>query len=262
MKNNRLLSLLFAVFFVLVSSIFLINKADAVSLQYQVLQPNGQTSHADQYMDKPANVVIQNGKYYVSMTSTVPAWIGSHPVTYTSINNGDGQIVNNAHGASFKFSTTDLSKLIPVTMHLDVKVANINMDAMVYLKFLNVPALNSANSGSNDSQAASNNGSDGGNDSSGDSSDQPAADDTQADDGNNDQSAQKVTIKKPVKLDQAKKNPDKSKKANKGDGASVIYPDKQKKQNEKKPHYVAIASGTVVLVAAIVAAVYYHKKMS
>lgn len=254
MKNKNLLSFLFAFSLIFISGLVWVDKADAVSLQYQVLQANGQTSHADQYMDKPANVVIQDGKYYVSMTSSVPSWIGSHPVTYTSINNGDGQIVNNAHGASFKFATSNLNQLIPVTMHLDVKVANVNMDALVYLKFLNVPALDSG--GSNNDSAAS--------------SDAKAADDS----GNADAAAadnsgdsgdsadeQKVKIEKPVKLNKDKSNPEKSDKGDDADSDSVIYPDKDKKEKKaKKTHYVALASGTVLIVAVVAGVVYYRKR--
>lgn len=271
MKREKLLSFFLAFIFAFVSGLVWINQAQAVSLQYQVLQPNGQTSHADQYMDKPANVVIKDGKYYVSMTSTIPTWIGSHPVTYTSINNGEGQIVNNAHGASFKFSTTDLNKEIPVTMHLDVKVANINMDAMVYLKFLNVPALSSSNSGNSNSsnnnngdQAAatggddsannSDNGSDSATDPDTDTSDQPKSDDKTDE--------QKVTVKKPVKLKNNKEPKKKSKSSNNGD--SVIYPEKDKKKKAAASHgpYIAIASGTVVIVAALAAGVYFWKRKS
>lgn len=254
MRNKRLISLGLMGLLVFISSLFMINKADAVSLQYQVVQPNGQISHADQYMDKPANVIIQNGKYYVSMTSSVPAWIGSHPVTYTSINNGDGQIVNNAHGASFKFSTTNLNKLIPVTMHLDVKVANVNMDTMVYLKFINVPALNSANGGS--SQAATGDGTNADGNAS-DSAD-ASGDANSADNGGNaDGQTGKVTIKKPVKLNK-KGEPKKS--SNSNDGDSVIYPDKDKKSKQDTTHYVAIASGTVVIVAVVAGVIYYRKR--
>lgn len=254
MRKNRLISIGLALSLFLVSILLWSNKADAVSLQYQVLQPNGETSHADQYMDKPANVIIQDGKYYVSMTSSVPAWIGSHPVTYTSINNGDGQIVNNAHGASFKFTTTDLNKLIPVTMHLDVKVANVNMDTIVYLKFLNVPALNSGNSGANQASA------DGGNGDAANSSDGQAANNDSANPGdqNADQSEKKVTIKKPVKLN-SKNSPKKDKSSD--DGDSVIYPDKDKKTKKDTNHPVLIASGVVLLAGVIGVVVYYRKSI-
>lgn len=256
MRNKKLLSVLFTFSLIFISGLIYSNKVDAVSLQYQVVQPNGQTSHADQYMDKPANVVIQDGKYYVSMTSSIPSWIGSHPVTYTSINNGDGQIVNNAHGASFKFSTTNLNQLIPVTMHLDVKVANVNMDALVYLKFLNVPALDSGssdtsnnNSGS-DTKAATDNG----------GNDTASADD--GGDTNAPADEQKVKVEKPVKLNKSEKTP---KKTTNNDGDkdsdSVIYPDKAKKAKKaQKTHYVALASGTVLVVAVVSGIVYYWKR--
>ncbi|AKP66302.1 NEAT domain-containing protein [Companilactobacillus ginsenosidimutans] len=251
MNKKGLLSALLAASLIFISSLVFVGRADAVSLQYQVLQPNGQTSHADQYMDKPANVIIQDGKYYVSMSSSVPAWIGSHPVTYTSINNGDGQIVNNAHGASFKFSTTNLSKLIPVTMHLDVKVANVNMDALVYLKFLNVPALDSGQ-GANQPNADANNVGNASADGNQPADNKDAGDATKAD-----ADEKKVTIKKPVKLNK-KDSPKKEKDSNAG--SSVIYPDKAKKKSNNKAHYIEIASGVVVLVVAIAAVVYYRSR--
>lgn len=255
MKNKKLLSFLFVISLAFITGLMLTDESEAVSLQYQVVQPNGQTSHADQYMDKPANVVIQDGKYYVSMTSSIPAWIGSHPVTYTSINNGDGQIVNNAHGASFKFATTNLNQLIPVTMHLDVKVANVNMDTMVYLKFLNVPALDSGNANGNSANSDAKSNNDSGN------ADQPADDKSQ--DAASSDDDQKVKVEKPVKLDKDKKTPNKNSKADKDDvdSDSVIYPDKDKQEKKaKKTHYVALASGTVVVVAVISGAVYFWKR--
>ncbi|MQS88227.1 NEAT domain-containing protein [Companilactobacillus mishanensis] len=257
MKKSGLLAVLFVLSLIFVSSQFLVNKVDAVSLQYQVLQPNGQTSHADQYMDKPANVIIKDGKYYVSMTSSVPSWIGSHPVTYTSINNGDGQIVNNAHGATFKFITTDLNKLIPVTMHLDVKVANVNMDALVYLKFLNVPALSSGDNGNN---SATNSGDNGG-DASANGGDTSA--DGKATDGDNSgekaADGEKVTIKKPVPLKDSKKS---GTPAKKDESASVIYPDgkNNSKAKKSKNHFIAITSASVVGVAAIAGVIFYFRK--
>ncbi|WP_164507241.1 NEAT domain-containing protein [Companilactobacillus furfuricola] len=258
MKNKKLLSFLLTFSLIFISGLIWSDKADAVSLQYQVVQPNGQTSHADQYMDKPANVVIQNGKYYVSMTSSVPSWIGSHPVTYTSINNGDGQIVNNAHGASFKFSTTNLNQLIPVTMHLDVKVANVNMDALVYLKFLNVPALDSGSSNNTnaDSNSDANAASDSGNN---DAAAADNSDDAAAPSDDN----KKVKVEKPVQLNKEDKTPKKdgNDQGNDPDSDSVIYPDKDKKDNKaKKTHYVALASGTVLVVAVVSGVVYYWKR--
>lgn len=255
MKKRGLLSLLFVAALLVISGFSFINKADAVSLQYQVLQPNGQVSHADQYMDKPANVIIKDGKYYVSMTSSIPSWIGSHPVTYTSINNGDGQIVNNAHGATFKFSTTNLNQKIPVTMHLDVKVAKVNMDAIVYLRFLNVPALDSAASGQDAQTNNDNTDADANNDAT--QADNDQGNDANKDDAN--QAGQKVTIKKPVKLNQ-RKTPAKSNNSS-DTGDSVIYPEKDKqKKNSHKGSYVAVGSGIVVLGAAIAAVIYYKKK--
>lgn len=120
-KRVLLVSLSFFFFFA-----FFIKKADAQAINYQTFKyGTHQTSMADGYYAKPAQIKAEGHRYLITMTIRTKKSLSPYPVTVLSVNNqAPFNIVKSRNGASYdyrySFYTSDPRKEISSKIKIDV----------------------------------------------------------------------------------------------------------------------------------------------
>ncbi|KRK79307.1 NEAT domain-containing protein [Companilactobacillus nodensis] len=229
--------------------------ADAATINFSALKSGtSDTSYADAYMVKPAQLNIVNNKYQVTYTIKTQKALGKYPVQVKSMNVNTTGIKNYEDGGNYysaiTFESDQLSN-VTGTMTINVDSYNIHATHTFTLKFFNIPSLSSSGS----APSASSNNNDGGQNT-------PAADAGQADNGDNggnsadsnadnsaaDNGERSVTIGKPKKLSHDTK---KKASAKKSDSKTKAI---EKKDKKNKTNHINIPRITAITtVVALVA---------
>lgn len=127
-----------------------VTNAHAASVNYQTLKyGTNQTSMADSYYVRPAQVTVSGNQYVVTMTIHTAANLGAWPVTVYSINGQAPQSVSKTQGGggynyAYSFTAKSLNGVISSSIHVNVPSANYNADHNISFKFdtSQLPALN------------------------------------------------------------------------------------------------------------------------
>ncbi len=153
---GRLLALCILVLF----SWILAPSAHATSVSYQALKyGTSQTSMADSYYVRPAQVTVSNNQYVVTMTIRTAANLGAWPVTVNSINGQAPQNVTKTQSGSnydytYSFTTKSLSGTISSAIYVSIpNVYTANHNISFKFDTSNLPALSGASTSSKSSQS-------------------------------------------------------------------------------------------------------------
>ncbi|WP_125587753.1 NEAT domain-containing protein [Companilactobacillus jidongensis] len=228
--------------------------ADAATINFSALKSGtSDTSYADAYMVKPAQLDIVNNKYQVTYTIKTQKALGKYPVQVKSMNVNTTGIKNYEDAGNYysaiTFESDQLSN-ITGTMTINVDSYNIHATHTFTLKFLDTPSLSSGNSASTaassdnsgqnvqaaDSGKTDNNANDG-------NSAENSTDNSSADNGE-----RAVTIGKPQKISNGSKKKAPVKKSDSKTKAIEKKDKKNKVNNINIPKITAVTT-VVALVA-------------
>lgn len=242
--------------------------ASAATINFSALKSGtSDTSYADAYMVKPAELNIVNNKYQVTYTIKTQKALGKYPVQVKSMNVNTTGIRNYEDGGNYYSAVTfesDQLSNITGTMTINVDSYNIHATHTFTLKFYNIPSLgnggssaaaasSSDNGGQNNQpadsgQAAANN--DSGN----------AADNSDSNNNTDDNGEKAVTVGKPKKLsNSAKKKAEAKTPAKKSDSKTEAIEKKDKKNKTKNINIPRITAITTV-VALVAGGGYFATK--
>ncbi|WP_125565557.1 NEAT domain-containing protein [Companilactobacillus insicii] len=229
--------------------------ADAATINFSALKSGtSDTSYADAYMVKPAELNIVNNKYQVTYTIKTQKALGKYPVQVKSMNVNTTGIRNYEDGGNYysaiTFESDQLSN-ITGTMTINVDSYNIHATHTFTLKFYNIPSLHSG--GSSQAPSASNgDGNQGGQAADAGQNNNAGSDngtDGNKDNNKSDDNGEKaVTIGKPKKLSNKSKKKAPTKKQDSKTKAIEKKDKKNKSNNINIPRITAITT-IVVLVA-------------
>lgn len=235
--------------------------ADAATINFSALKSGtSDTSYADAYMVKPAELNIVNNKYQVTYTIKTQKALGKYPVQVKSMNANVTGIKNYDDNGNYYSAVTfesDQLSNITGTMTINVDSYNIHATHTFTLKFYKIPSLgggNQAAASSND-----NSGQGGGNQiadtgqADGAGSGEDNATDSNGDDNNTADTDEKtVKVGKPKKLStNAKKKAEAKTPAKKSDSQtkSIEKKDKKNKTNNINIPRITAITTVVALVA-------------
>lgn len=153
---------LLALFIVALATWAVAPAAHATSVSYQALKyGTSQTSMADSYYVRPAQVTVSGNQYVVTMTIRTAANLGQWPVTVNSINGQAPQNVTKTKSGSnydytYSFTAKSLSGTISSAIYVNVpNVYSANHNISFKFDTSNLPALNGQSASKGSDTAAS-----------------------------------------------------------------------------------------------------------